>query len=520
MNEKLFSLTSGYFSVASGVAVLRQEFVAREPVDDLKEISAARIDQELTLRHEVSHYRQLMTTPFGLLLWRTYNSILSHAEYIARALLDIEPPVDFSVPVHKWVMQHPVSQLAQAGHRFSAHRSTGSPLGLMQIAPFIDRFSQDVQTLSNFLEALLEGKCATVGEFVTLANDAFDALSVPSDMRAFKPWRTRLAPETPFKRDFSCSEIIEACARFEERRVLELLPDGVDRIEAWEARNIHGVYAPAYRYLQERLGDTDAALAIIDVAFMSPIDLAFSGMTKHELYVEDVLPHFRLPRLAEAATQIFWPEADEDLHAFLGTTLARQAGLLPPSDVARHGAEVAYHGPTSWGSDHRLAGRDDETNPEHIFRFAENDFRRAMRWRAEDLTRVLHQRDIGDPYVFRPLITFYSNLVVFGFTEDHYRELGMKGEIALLAYNKFVRDGLALSLISTNNERELAELAQIIKRRAFESSHDADDWFHGMFSRLAANLPQSALASFFDIAPAARHLLGPLSILNAQAARE
>ncbi|HJW55313.1 MAG TPA: hypothetical protein VJ577_08580 [Burkholderiaceae bacterium] len=510
MNSNLFSGTRGFFSVASGVAVLNGKFSGPMADIDLSAPdNAGFVDDELTRRHEISHYRHLMTTPFGLLIWRTYNTIISHAEFISRALKDIRPPIGYSLPIHEWVKRNPVSGLAKNGRCFTPDRIGIRTANLESTAEFIDYLNGKVHVLTGFLNALLYGKCETIGAFISLANDAFVALAEASDIAPSRPWRTNLPLDTSFPRGFCMAELVEANARLDERRFLEAQPNAKHLIEAWEARSIHGMYERAYRYLMHELGDVDAALCVVDAAIMSPIDPAFSTMVDDGLVIEQILPSFRLAKLVEEATKGFWPVSNQDLHTFLGSQLAEKCGLIAPLAVARHGITADYSGPTSWGSDHRLYGYPEVTNLESVYRFTEGEVRRAMKWRSNDFTSVVRQHEVSDPYVFRPLMTFYRDNVVFGFNEEHYNLQPEGSNIALLTYKKFVSDCLTLSLLSANCEEELntlVTLSTVIKRRALEGYGGASDWFSQGFAN--HGVTQGDVEAFFDVARDARSILG------------
>ncbi len=479
MDDRLFSASSGYFSVASGVAVLNHPFVNATAItfDEFPENkSQSDIDAELLKRHELSHYRQLMSTPLGLLLWRTYNSLISDLSFVSIALQDIRPTVKVSLPIHQWVTANPIAKLAENGSQFAVDRSSNwKDLG--KCAPYIHKICEEIGDLTAFLDAFLYNRCKTVGEFVDLANKVFIALCKRSDLPAVAPWRTNLPANSEFGSRFSCTELIEAGARLTERSYLEGLPESEKRIAAWEPRAIRGVYERAYEYLLKSLGDANAALCVLDVAFMSPIDPAFAGVSENGLVVEDVLPSFTISRLCDAAVEEFWPVSDDELHIFLGTSLAQKAGLTTPIDVAGHGVECVYNGENSWGFDHRLRELPNIFSPVHIAKHTETEVRRAMKLRFENSTTLIDEKRNSDGgYDIRPLITFYTDKVVYGFKDYSGIEIGQF--ISISAYEKFMTDIIWLSFFTGSyNEKEFGRLHEIMTGNWFHSLANDDSSF-------------------------------------------
>jgi hypothetical protein len=83
------------------------------------------LDIELIRRHEHSHYRQLMSTPFGLLLWRAQNSLTSNVSFLARACCDIRPTLEIALPLHEWLYNEGFEQIGRSirnGSRFRDDR--------------------------------------------------------------------------------------------------------------------------------------------------------------------------------------------------------------------------------------------------------------------------------------------------------------------------------------------------------------------------------------------------------------
>lgn len=74
-------------------------------LDTLKGIPTDELQDDLTRRHEFAHYRQIMTTPFGFLLWRCFKSLVSDIEHIAIEVSTRQPAPKWCVPIHRWPLE-------------------------------------------------------------------------------------------------------------------------------------------------------------------------------------------------------------------------------------------------------------------------------------------------------------------------------------------------------------------------------------------------------------------------------
>jgi hypothetical protein len=307
------------------------------------------------------------------------------------------------------------------------------------------RVIYEMHLAEHFFEAVTGRPGIAAGEFVELANAAFPLLNVRSDLRVEAVWSTQLPPEAPLVMDglFSGKEIIEAAARLVEHRVLETLRVPPRRFANWQNTRLHGPYRPAYDYLLGELGDVEAALAVVDAAFMAPIDPAFAAAAGGDLRVEEVLPSYRLPRLVEAAKHLYWPRDPSRRDALLARDLAEAAGLVASERIANVGASAPYSGPRSWDAAARK--HDPETRVGLAFEIAQEDIRRAMRKRLDRPSSMLEE-GASDP--IQPVIQFFNDGASLG-SAAFGEEGGLEDwiEKVILCYQKYVHDGLCNALI-------------------------------------------------------------------------
>jgi hypothetical protein len=339
----------------------------------------------------------------------------------------------------------------------------------------------EVFTLTRFLSAMLHRPehAMRVGEFVIDANMAFDEMQTRSDTRFSARWETGLPYSTEILGGgrFSGLELLEGAARIEQYLLIAGCGPA-EKIKNWENRSIFGVYAPVYSSLLSRF-PPDIARAIIDVAFMTPIDPAFAGATDGVLIVEEVLPSFRLVRLLEAAKDISWPDDPAELYDLLANKLCARAGLCLPKDIVRVGLEGQdYSGKDSWGFDHRVNGLPAETDPGPIYEYAQVMVRRAMRIR-EQFPGSFIWENCEHAYPFRPLLMFYRDWVEFGF--DFCEDFDQRFMLGVNAYWSLISGGIACALISDGSVEKLLRLQSAIEARAF-CIEFPNDWF-GKFIR-------------------------------------
>lgn len=533
MKSYITSVTQGYFTIPSGVVVMNSDLslvskFSESHAKSIKEVASAPwnriitfsndgslpqelLQSELTRLHEQAHYRQLMSTPLGLLLWRTYNALACDLEFIVRATTSVYPPLQINLPIDTWFAKNGLEQLSQAvltGAEFNSHWPYKRWNDLKTTLPYLENLSIEVNLLQLFLSALLDRTSFTIGYFVDIANASFDVLQRRSDTSFKVRWATRLPLDTPLITNsrFSGTEMIEASARFEERLYLATLTDSTKQIEQWELKAIHGVYAPVYKWLLDQLGDdVEAALAILDTAFMTPIDPAFVGACEGDLFVEEILPSFRLEKLVEVALNDFWPCNPQELNDFLGCSLCERAGLLAPSKVVRQGLSTNhYSGEHSWDYDSHSIGRDiDIINLGVVYDYAQNEVRRAMSIRNNSASAFVRE-DYEKVGPFRPLLHFFTDTVIVGI--DQEMDYGLTIELMLNSYWKFMSDGLLFSLLDEGDITELIRCEKVFKRRA------AEGWLPNLLQQAPLNESEKQdfneiLLSLLSILPIARGLL-------------
>jgi hypothetical protein len=470
-----YALLRDFIDMVPGAMAVREADWSRViRSSELRHGTRAVQDLQLTVQHEEAHYRQLMTTPMGLLLWRALNSLCADVEYIALECGSFRPELSLKLPLHRWYLgagQVEYANALQSGKRTTTRPAAATSIPEAERRKYMVGLCLAIESIEGFLRGLLEDAGCTVGEFVEAANLAFGEMGKRSDLSIPFVWTTRLDPRTLIVADGRLSgvELIEAGARLEERRLLEALPDAAERIKDWEGEAVSGVYGRGYRLLMDDIGEVRIALAVLDAAFMTPIDPALAGFAHGLLVVEDVLPSFRLPRIVKVAQEVLWPATERGMNRLVGEMLCERAGLPRPRDLAEYASRVSeFSGRRSWGADHMSRGGLEWLNPARISHVAQGEFRRAMRARCRSpLLMPSHRRA-----PFAPLMMFFDDGPVFPTRLVNRSRSVAVARALILSYLNFVHTGVCLSLLGDGDCRELTRCEQgMLRRVGGESTH-------------------------------------------------
>lgn len=377
----------------------------------------AEITPLLTRDHERQHYVQLMSSPIGLLIWRTLNSLLTATQWLISTSSRSTAAVHAGAPLVNWykskgrdaLLQDPPSpptnwkseilDSARARH----YRET--------IIADLDRVIDEIDTLSSFLEAIIGRPKISIGQFIEIANKAYRYIAISSDLKKTTLWTTNLDPNLPLLPEgyFSLTELLEAQSRLWERGILENAKANADLLQQWEDNCLHGVYGPAYKFVMNSLGDVTFSTIAIDVSLQTPIDLACLATRSSELRVEDVLPSWRIPKVVKALCADFWDSKTAKYRVLEG--IAKHAKIPTPKEGLEIAANVALSGPMSWGADSKLT-MGEYFGFANFFQHAQEEFKRAFNARLNNPLVFLGVGQLSGP-PFRPVVEVYSDYVNF-----------------------------------------------------------------------------------------------------------
>jgi hypothetical protein len=356
------------------------------------------INSLLYREHERQHHVQALSTPVGLYLWRCLLTLISCIQYILDVLHNRSTVEIEDLPLTEWYLKGGIIIIEKAF------------LNEPRYAIYINRLFGYIEVLTKFIQALEDGRCLSMKEFIALANSANEEIKRASDMPISYEWcsHTESAEDYLPAGLFTITEIMEAGARLKERSLLFQARNGQELVREWEASTIHGIYAPAYRWLLESLDHPDAAALAIDLSLMTPIDLCTVSLLDGKLYVEDCHPGWRLPRIVKAMQNVFWrSDGPENLNEMISEVMLK-AGLGSVRSIAMHIQSAPFNGPNSWGADGRARGLPEELRIDNYIQFIEQELRENIGSRAVTPFSGAFSGVMGTPMIRFP-IEFYSD---------------------------------------------------------------------------------------------------------------
>jgi hypothetical protein len=175
---------------------------------------------------------------------------------------------------------------------------------------------------------------------------------------------------------------------------------------------VFGVYQPAFDWLWSRFGDIEQCRLLIDAALMSPLDpVAAEGETT-QLVVEDVLPSWRLPRLAEALLNTFWRREDSYKQQLFAHGLTERAGLRSPASILDAMLSRPFSGPTAWTGSAIAMGRTPDASAPPFPAYVEDGVREALKFRRRDSLGLVRSGS-GTIEGILPALEFFRDDVFF-----------------------------------------------------------------------------------------------------------
>jgi hypothetical protein len=309
----------------------------------------------LTLVHEREHYRQVTTTPLGLLMWRAVQCLLVDTDWMLRMLAFSGVHGGLFAPLTLWYSERGRDLLAahpplppQEYLDVVERRAEGYGQWALEETQYV---AESLDTVRGFLHALMDEKDLPMEKFIRTANLAYPVIAHRSGLENRINWDTRLpasASHLPEPR-FSITEIIEAGARLKELEVLKQVKSDTAFVQEWYRQNIHGVYGPAFQWLITEVGDPFIARVAIDMACTTPLDLACASEAERVLLVEETHPSWRLVKLVSALKQRYWPGGEaEQIRAVL-EDVAVAAGVPTPASAVQSLVGRALTVDADWG---------------------------------------------------------------------------------------------------------------------------------------------------------------------------
>jgi hypothetical protein len=420
-----------------------------------KSVSLHEISPLLTYIHEQDHLKVLSSTPVGLLLWRIQQCLSVDAFYLKKRLPNVTSQ-GFRTFLDAWL-----SAIDDPTH------NTGN------FADIVKETATGAKSLRLFLDLLLNRSTATVGQFVRIANDSFHYLARRSGLSPedHARWETRLPPDQPLLPTHlhSLLEIVEASARARELTNLVGWRVSQPSVDNWRNRSIFGVYSPAFNYLMHEIGSSAWSKTAIDLALGTPIDLA-TGKNGDVVYVEDVLPSYRLPRIVQSLRQSSWgiDMADQRNLRRLFVELPKSIGLEAVTDTYERLRTARYSLGANWGGkiiSNPPNRKLDELleiyfGGEAYIKFLEEQYRRNFRLRSTNPAAFI-TKPRGT--LHEPILTFFSDRLVV--SSDH---VGNSPGLLFGAFHQFCDHEIGRAYIFGGDENAIPLYQQLFRQRCIE----------------------------------------------------
>jgi hypothetical protein len=379
-------------------------------------VDLASISPFLTWQHEREHYRALMSTATGVLLWRLNSDILSTASYMVRRINCGPAGETIRPPFQEWY-KTTGKALVAADPPYDP--IIAESLGLTEkefrrrTPAVMDLKAGELETLQRFQEGFLGTRKITMREFVDIANRAVPILADRSGIEAHRRlrWRARdeSCPSQLPDPDFTVPELLEADARLYEHIALLAAGGSGTDLEEWRRKHIFGIYKRAYDWLLAELGDAAMARAAIEIALMGPVDPAALPADNSEVWVEDAHPSWRLVRVVRALQETFWPWKVTERESLVSHGLSGRARIPAPRDVIARLVRAPLHSAEALYFDADLAGHSHEETSTPYHEFVESVIRVALSRKQKHPLDAIFPKE---PSGLKPLLEFYKDCAV------------------------------------------------------------------------------------------------------------
>jgi hypothetical protein len=360
---------------------------------DSPELSASFEDLVPTLIaiHEQEHLKTLTSTPLGLLLWRIEQCLRVDIFYFVRRAGHV--PVGMGYPCWFEALCNRANSLQDV---FDDDR----------IRDIFYHALNGCSTIKAFLQVLTHRTNATIGDFIELANESFQYLAVRSglDPADCPVWSSRIPPDAPLLQKYhpTLLGIMEASARARELTKLEWLNAPDATISQWLESSIFGVYHEAFSLLHSKLGTSIWIKAVVDIALSTPIDIVAAAKGEI-LYVEDVLPSYRLDRIANALRGATLPLSSSKYQNDLCDVILKRAGLPLSRPLYERLANPTYTEEANWGG----------SLGNEYMKHVEERFRKNFKLRLDDCSYFFESKKPSqESRADRPdsaILTFFSD---------------------------------------------------------------------------------------------------------------
>lgn len=244
-----------------------------------KNLATAELDDIAPLlisQHERQHYRQMITSPWGLLIFRTQLLLDVLTDSILRNLILRRADVRDLFPLGDWYRRN-----------HDALRASDREL-YEHVSP---AFSH-MEVLSRFMRCIVGAGHPSARDFVQSANACLDVVEKCYRLPATARWEEPRG-EVASARCFSVIDVVEASARMTEYGLL-LRGENDRLLKEWRQAHFGEAEDSAFCYVIDQLGDPVLAHFALDAALQALVDPSWACALSRKLEVSKDHPGARL----------------------------------------------------------------------------------------------------------------------------------------------------------------------------------------------------------------------------------
>jgi hypothetical protein len=443
---------------------------------ELMEIASDDFRTLMAVMHEREHYRSFISTPVGLFIWRLFQCTGVNVNFVCRLLTKYELTSGLTAPILDFAKSAGAGLVGDEARRPQI-RDGAIVARVMRDGDALREVIDETETYTRCLNALLDDRTVTVGDFLELLNRTLAFAALRSDFPAHPTVTTRLDPHALLHSDgiYTLRELLEGAARLTEFSWVRGYPHW--NPDTWRAQYCTGVYGTVFNAVHAHLGAIDIGRALIDLSLMAPIDPCFGP---DHFLLEDLHPGHRFRRLlTETSRSVLRKSAiAQDLIA-----IEARCGLIPAHRVAGAMSQVPLVIYGRWGGTPGRSGLDSKVEDRHVlttrfYQLMERKFHANLKLRAEHPALDL----VGNDSKLRPRPdpsnAELSNFEVF----NDYCRMNVYTAAESDEWLRFFHclraaclNTVHLALVTgvpATNLRRLADLA--LRRAAAESKSEAD----------------------------------------------
>lgn len=419
----------------------------------------------ITVRmHERVHHAQLLSSVFGLFLWRLYHHCYLKMGFIVGKIRESDLQYSCFTPLIKWYNSEEFKEIGKAIPKvdetflkniYKIYGKTEEDYIREYPARIILAF-RDLFLFLDFLDFIQTNKHLTMKDFVETANEVYRVLNTLDDMKTNIEWRSHNIRSSSYLPPgaISLNEMLEIDARILQLMVLSKYK--IDKNEAKKFINLlfnDEDLANKTNTLASQLGGLLNIRFAVDVAINTPIDLSCYYQESGILYVEDILPQWRLYRILKTFNGSNWfanlskniGKKRKTIQYALWEDIAFNAGIPLPKNALELSLNNLFQGPDS-NRDMDLYEIKKEEHPGILIdQYLIEEFKRGFQIRLQDSLAFLKpQKNIIE--IFEPLIEFFPDnvFIIRRVNEQYWYRLG------LLAFWKFVGNKVLNELFFNN----------------------------------------------------------------------